>query len=345
MKTIPAIVLCAITAHASAQSCGSTLTRDTTLSSDLSCPGFAHALRIDTPGITLDLAGYTISGSQTGVLVENAANVTIAGPGVIKGRSCYWNHYFDTAGVRAVDADQLSVSQVAFGGVPIAVSLEGVNGARIYDNVVGAASFGFVLMDAPSRARSARNNEISSNTMVGTAACGLVGAWLEGPQTHQNSLFKNDYSAVSEGIFVAASDNHIIGNHHSGRGGAIGYGVHVAAGNRNQIIGNRIRKVAIGVYLWPYHYDSRTGAAVMDAHENMVIANAIEASDVGIAVGALGVQTGGSALLNRIGDNQVRGASIGLYFGVNAIKNDGRGNGYLGVGTAVVDYGVANTWP
>jgi hypothetical protein len=58
--------------------CGDRLTADTTLVSNLNCP---HGLGLDlAPGITLDLAGHTISGEGTGTIGINAEDsATIRG--------------------------------------------------------------------------------------------------------------------------------------------------------------------------------------------------------------------------------------------------------------------------
>lgn len=71
-----------------ALSCGETIRQDTTLKSDLNCPG--HGILIEGEGIVLDLGGYTIKGpgrggwvwperavSSVGVRVTGKKNVTI----------------------------------------------------------------------------------------------------------------------------------------------------------------------------------------------------------------------------------------------------------------------------
>ncbi len=63
---------CASTAAATHVNCGDLLTQDTTLDSDLACPG--DALRIGADGVTLDLAGHEIRGPGVysgGVAVDN----------------------------------------------------------------------------------------------------------------------------------------------------------------------------------------------------------------------------------------------------------------------------------
>src|SRR5919199_1083590 len=78
-------------------SCGSIITKDTTLTRDLDCPD--NGLIIAAPGVTLDLNGYTISssgagrnsqdgttnlGGNSGILVTNADHVNIIGLGEVQ---------------------------------------------------------------------------------------------------------------------------------------------------------------------------------------------------------------------------------------------------------------------
>ncbi|MCE3004664.1 MAG: hypothetical protein LW860_18510 [Xanthomonadaceae bacterium] len=336
--------------EAAAQNCGDTLTSSTLLSSDLHCPHHPYALRIDTPGIVLDLGGHAVSARSVGVLVESADSVTITGPGTISGLGCRWPVSFDHAGVRALDADLLEVRGIDFVDVPIAVSTEGGSKARIHANRIRQADFGVVVFDAPARGRKAYSNEISANDMEGDPNCGMQGAWIEGEHAQHNIVVDNSFKGVTDGVYVAASRNLVGNNRHAGRGISsvggvmIGTGIYIAAGSANEVLGNELADVSTGVYVWPAHYDSRTGALRLDAFDNQIIGNRIEAAPLGALVGAGGGLVAGIAASNRLHENHFS-APIGIWFAVNARRNDGRGNAYPGAATPVVDHGSRNLWP
>lgn len=336
--------------EAVAQNCGDTLGSSTLLSRDLHCPHHRYALRIDTPGIVLDLGGHAVSARSVGVLVESAGGVTITGPGTISGLGCRWPVSFDDAGVRALDADLLEVRGIDFVDVPIAVATEGGSQARIHGNRVKQADFGFAVFDAPARGRKAYYNEIAANEMEGDPNCGLQGAWIEGDHARHNIVVDNAFKGVTDGVYVAASRNTVGNNRHQGRGarsvgGAlIGTGIQIAAGSANEVLGNELADVSTGVYVWPAHYDSRTGALRLDAFDNQIVGNRIDAAHYGAVVGAGGVFTGGAAADNRLHENGFA-APVGIWFSVNAHRNDGRGNAYPGAATPVVDHGRRNLWP
>jgi hypothetical protein len=68
---LAAVLLLALAAPASAHhvGCGDTITQDTTLDSDLTCPG--DGLAIGASGVTLDLAGHAISGPSAGAVFNS----------------------------------------------------------------------------------------------------------------------------------------------------------------------------------------------------------------------------------------------------------------------------------
>jgi len=85
--------------------CGAILTSDTTLESDLSCPGREAALVIGADHITVNLNGHTLMGDFTGVGIDNTGgfdHVTIK-DGTLVGF---------TEGIRAVEADGFRVNGV-----------------------------------------------------------------------------------------------------------------------------------------------------------------------------------------------------------------------------------------
>ena len=125
---VTAVLACALFATPAAAShvnCGDVLTQDTTLDSDLVCP--ADALKIGADGVTLDLAGHTITGPGTSsgaVAVDDILGfdgLTVT-DGVIRG--------FSTA-VRAHDSTGGELSHLDF---EVSLSLRNSEGYTIHSN-------------------------------------------------------------------------------------------------------------------------------------------------------------------------------------------------------------------
>lgn len=126
MRTLPKVSLLFATLFAAAGpalalSCGEVITRDTTLDADLHCPTGEAALVVARSGITLDLNGHRISGGPdtAGVMLENAHQVTLRGPGRFEGLR---------VGVEALRSERLTVSGLEFVDVGDGVRLH--NSAR-----------------------------------------------------------------------------------------------------------------------------------------------------------------------------------------------------------------------
>jgi parallel beta-helix repeat protein len=145
-------------------SCGSVLTRDTTLQADLlDCPG--NGLVIGADGITVDLNGHTISGRiiSTGggpdqVGIDNSAghdDVTIRNGTIDE---------FARGGVHLVGADRNRVSNLSmFLDGDFGILVETGSGNRITDNALRAPrdiGIGVFGTSTPSR-----NNVISGNSI------------------------------------------------------------------------------------------------------------------------------------------------------------------------------------
>src|SRR4029077_3767831 len=86
---LAALTVAAPPADAAGLVCGQTITQDTTLTSDLSCPS-GDGLVVGAHGVTIDLAGHAISGppgptdGNVGIGVSQYGDVTVRG-GTITG--------------------------------------------------------------------------------------------------------------------------------------------------------------------------------------------------------------------------------------------------------------------
>ncbi|MDQ3147643.1 MAG: right-handed parallel beta-helix repeat-containing protein [Actinomycetota bacterium] len=127
MAVAPVVVL-GLAGCEPAVTCGSVLTEDTTLESDLlNCPG--DGLVIGADDIEVRLAGHTVDGSlsegSAGIRVDGRAGALIRGPGLV-------TDFAD--GVRLEDADGNRVRELTATGNAFGIRLVRADGSRIVAN-------------------------------------------------------------------------------------------------------------------------------------------------------------------------------------------------------------------
>ncbi len=144
--TLVACIAWASPAMAGHVNCGDVLTQDTTLDSDLVCPG--DALRIGADGVTLNLAGYEIRGpgvNSGAVAVDNLSS-TPAEPGGFNDMTVTNGRITDySGGVRVQDSTGGLISNLTLQGY---VQLRGADGYVVRRNVFLKRSI--LLVDADS---------------------------------------------------------------------------------------------------------------------------------------------------------------------------------------------------
>jgi parallel beta-helix repeat protein len=183
------LALNAASAAASHVGCGDTITQDTTLDSDLTCPG--DGLVIGAHGVTLDLGGHTISGAgaafSAGVRFQNEISpqdVTIR-RGTIRG--------FDV-GILAEPVERLAVRRLAITnnvtGIVIDISFDVV----VRNNVI-ADNSGLGLWVLDSNTVRVTGNDVLRNGADGIHFGGEV----------QNSVAEGNVASGNgdDGIEVA----------------------------------------------------------------------------------------------------------------------------------------------
>jgi hypothetical protein len=204
--TTPAVADTAIT------TCGQTVTTDAQLSTDLTCPSGAGIV-VGADGITVDLAGHTISGSTSsnGVDISGFDDVTVGG-GTLVG--------FVT-GVRAFQASGVVVRAldvtVAPGALTSGVVLGLTHSSTVEDTVIRDGGIGVLVEDASgSTVRRTRfvgpqqgvivsggtDTLVAENEAIGTAAGVVVGTGADSTTIVDNVL----RTGVS-GIYVDPSAN------------------------------------------------------------------------------------------------------------------------------------------
>jgi parallel beta-helix repeat protein len=169
---VPAILtfslLAGARAHAANELCGQTITQSVTLTANQACTG--QGLIVGADGITIDLAGFTLSGDagfdERGVNLNGHTKVTIAN-GTISG-------FFD--GVvstpfppppQAVKLSRLVVRDNARSGTVLFVDTLVVDRSSFINNGTGVMSGG------PGLELGCKQGKITSSTFVGNGADGL----------------------------------------------------------------------------------------------------------------------------------------------------------------------------
>jgi parallel beta-helix repeat protein len=243
-------------ASASAQpTCGQVITQDTTLDADLNCPsstGVRAALFIGADGITLDLAGHTISASRS-IINEGYDNVTIRngtlanddGPLIEHASGTrFRNLRFEgiTTGLDLADAHGTDVRASEFPGAVLYIR----DGSSF--NTVARNRFSFAegVVDL---SQGANHNRVVDNTFVGP---------LEGP-----SISLSD-----------ADDNRVARNRMPALFGGIGL---VLGSDRNTVTDNVITtEVAV--------FNFSIGVLVSDSSHNVLLRNTVLGNRVGFKV-------------------------------------------------------------
>lgn len=220
---------------AQALPCGATVTRDLRLQADLVCSGAGPALIVAGKGTLIDLNGHRLRGDGrgTGILVEDAADVRIAG-GRIEG--------FAT-GIEALRAPRLNVEAVQFAALDSGLLLHNSPAATVRDNgferILAHAISAKALAFAPFAEDGGHRIE---DNRIATAGFGLhlCGYDSGGALLRGNTL--SDISQVALLIEDGADANRIEDNLIE-RSGVVGIALRGSSGNRiqgNQLLGGRV---------------------------------------------------------------------------------------------------------
>lgn len=321
--------------HASsllAQSCGDFLTSNTTLSGDLNCTSGYYALEIGADNITLDLNGYTLSGTSSlaGVIVDSRSNVTIKN-GVIKG---FW------AGVNSVDTSNLQILDNVFYNLGEGIVLSAGSDAYISGNdFIKTSSRGVAIVNYVF-GMVAMDNVVADNefymTRIGVEICGLGTA----SNTIKGNLI---WQSMDYGISLReTNDNQLYDNTVL----ETGYlALRVDNATHNIITGNSLRVGDVGLAI--YGGGSSGGACVSsgvaESHDNVFKGNHSIGFNVGVMLG-LGAGSAASVYDNNINYNKIYDDNTGILFNTDAHNNNAKGNAYSGTMTPIVDMGVGNVY-
>jgi parallel beta-helix repeat protein len=304
--------------------CGSTLTKSTRLGADiLRCPG--TALIIGADGITVDLGGHTISGTNAagseGIANDGHAGVRIVGSGKIT------DFRLNGVGMRQAPKSVvrgLTIRRIGAGGVegePVSagIAIADSPGSQVVGNDVANDVDAFQSDGADvlnSRGSVVRGNSLSHNSWNGLILLGSPESRITGNQLDANGNNGTEVNGDSDAVTVAgnsADDNTAIG-------------IVVGAARNVQVIGNTVR-----------HND--TGLFFFDLHASLIGKNSATGNRAGLELSGGQSGSDGNRLTgNTANRNDTEG--IGVFDGAdsNVVSgNTANGNqGEIGDGGGIV---------
>lgn len=239
-------------AASAAVTCGQTITQDTTLDADLDCDDGPYGIVIGAPGITLDLAGHSVSAHSVSIRNQGYDNVTIkngsaraGGVGVqlsgvsgnlVKGISVYDLQN----GIELVDADDNRIVGNRLTSVWIRLQ-GGSDGNLIRDNTVLGYE-GFIWISGSS------SNRVVGNVVSTGQDTGVILSGADHTLVARNDLTVTLGGGVS---LFESHDNQVSNNVVHGRPNGSNpievYGIRVADSHRNLMARNRFFDTTTGI--------------------------------------------------------------------------------------------------
>lgn len=287
-------------AGAPAVRCGSTITKSTTLTADLlDCPG--TGLVVGADGITLDLGGHTISGTNADG-GEGIANDGHAGVQIRNGHISGFR--FNGVGIRGARGSvvrSLVIRRIGADGaegeaVSAGIFVKDSPGSKLLANDVSNAvkayqSDGVVVL--ASKGSTVRGNTLSGNNWNGLALLESPGSRIADNELSGNGNNGSEVNGGSDATWIVG--NSADGNTNSGIVAGSGTGLHVTG---NSAKGND------------------TGLFFFDLHDSLISLNKATGNNEGLVLG--GGQFGSDG--NRITGNTAsrnRSAGLGIVEGAN----------------------------
>ncbi|HET6171499.1 MAG TPA: right-handed parallel beta-helix repeat-containing protein [Gaiellales bacterium] len=302
-------------AKTGALDCGSTLTKSTTLSADIQhCPG--TALIVGADGITIDLGGHTISGTNAtgseGIANDGHAGVHIVGGGKIT------DFRLNGVGMRKAPKSVvrgLTIRRIGAGGVegePVSAGIAIVDspGSQVIGNDVANDVEAYQADGADvlnSRGSVVRGNSLSHNSWNGLVLIESPGSRITGNQLDANGNNGTEVNGGSDAVTVArnsADDNKAIG-------------IVVGVARNVRVVGNTARR-------------NDTGLFFFDLHASVISRNSATANRAGLELAGGQSGSDGNQLTGNIA-NRNGETGIGVVDGANAnVVSGNTANGNLG---------------
>ena len=311
-------------AGAPALQCGATLTKSTTLTEDLlRCPG--TALVIGADGITVNLAGHTISGTNAaggeGIANDGHAGVRIVGSGKIT------DFRLNGVGMRKAPKSVvrgLTIRRIGAGGVenePVSAGILIVEspgsqlvGNDVANDVKAYQSDGAVVLK--SRGTLVRSNKLSHNAWNGLALFESAGSRIIGNEFDANGNNGTEVNGGSDSVLVS-------GNNADSNKAA---GIVLGAAKKARILRNTAK-------------GNDTGLFFFDLHDSLISKNTATGNRDGIDLaGGQHGSDGNRVTGNTANRNAVTGIAIVERANNNVVsRNVANGNqGKIGDGAGII---------
>ncbi|MFK8014600.1 MAG: NosD domain-containing protein [Gammaproteobacteria bacterium] len=314
------------TAHAVA--CGDSVTTSITLTSDLHCTSGYAALEVFANDVTIDLNGYTLSGTSglAGVQVQGYKNVTVTN-GSMRG-------FF--AGVNANQSTALRVNNVLFYEVGFGVVNNAGNDAAISKNQFVRAQIGVSMRNSLIHT-SASNNLIDDNEFYQAG----IGINICGDHADNNTITHNlIWKTIDYGIQLTQSDKTTIANNRILETGSTA--IRLSNSSRSDIQRNTLAEGDTGLSILAQATSPCLVSGAKRSYKNVIAANSVMAFQTGVRLG-LGLTNSDEVLRNTLIDNKIYDDGVGIYFASDAHDNT-TSNAFQGTFTPIVDYGVDNSY-
>jgi parallel beta-helix repeat protein len=232
--------------------CGQTLRANATLTSDLRCQG--TALTIGAPGITVDLAGHSVSGGQTSIKNTGYDNVTIKN-GTLD---------VNTSGIALNGVTGNVLQNLDVLGLLFGIGLSGSDRNWIVGNRLSSVGM--------SLSSGSDGNVVRGNTFLGYESS------LDIRDSTRNSVTRNIVHNYWEtGMSLIQADHNVLADNdisaESGRG------VGLWSSDDNEVSDNTIQGRPVGS-----HPVEVSGITIADSHRNLVARNAIQDTTTAIEV-------------------------------------------------------------
>jgi parallel beta-helix repeat protein len=280
--------------------CGATLTKSTTLTADLvHCPG--TGLVIGADGITVNLAGHTISGTNAPGS-EGIANDGHAATRILAGRITDFRvNGVGIRGAQGAVVRGLSIRRIGAGGV------EGE-----------PVSAGIAIVDSPG-SQAAQNdvqNDVSAFQSDGIDVLNSPGALVQG-----NRLSHNNWDGL---VLIASSGSRIVGNDFDANGnngtevngasdsvwmtgngadGNTNIGIVLGSARDAHVVGNRARRNDVGLFFF-------------DLHDSQISLNSASGNREGLDLAGGQFGSDGNQLIGNIASRN-SSSGIGLFEAAN----------------------------
>lgn len=271
-------------ATAPAVTCGATLTTSTTLSADLvHCPG--TALVIGADGITVDLGGHTISGTNAdgseGIASDGHTSVRIVGGRITDFR-------INGVGIRGGSRNLVrgvTVRRIGEGGVekePVSAGIaisrsprSRVIGNDVSNDVHAFQSDGVDVLDSPGSV--VLRNRLVRNSWNGLVLIGSAGSRIAHNTLDRNGNNGTEVNGASDSVAVVA--NRARGNAQTG--------IVVGSAHRVRVVRNTTAK-------------NHTGFLFFDLHDSLISANRARVNEDGLVLSGGQFGSDGNRLVGNV---------------------------------------------